>query len=112
MLDNENLNRFYGLSLDSLEAISVWKFCSRGSIRDMIASGNALSKDQVFVQSILSELCEGLAFLHNSDLQFHGRLRSSCCLVDERWKVKISQFGLRNMKNVKKQTTKGKFMEL
>ncbi|KAK6036122.1 hypothetical protein COOONC_26372 [Cooperia oncophora] len=35
-----------------------------------------------------------LCFIHRSALHLHGFLTSKCCLVDERWVVKISDFGL------------------
>jgi len=62
VLDHENLNRFYGLSMDASNMLSIWKFCSRGSIRDVL-NNNTLAKDAVFIQSILWELCEASSTL-------------------------------------------------
>jgi len=50
---------------------------------------------------------KGLQFLHNSLLQCHGNLRSSYCLIDERWQVKISYYGLRSLKKFKEIKTNG-----
>ena len=36
---------------------------------------------------------QGLEFLHGSPLHSHGKLRSSACLVDARWVLKISDYG-------------------
>ena len=36
-----------------------------------------------------------MCFLHQTVLVSHGRLRSSTCLVDNRWVVKVSSYGLR-----------------
>ncbi|KAL3086388.1 hypothetical protein niasHT_033506 [Heterodera trifolii] len=106
LFDHENLNRFLGLSLDGPNVLAVWNFCARGSLKDVIMSENAMVKDVVFIQSAINELCEGLYFLHSSPLQFHGRLKSSVCLINDRWQVKISYFGLRWLKNVQKIDTK------
>nr|AAG23825.1 guanylyl cyclase [Heterodera glycines] len=106
LFDHVNLNRFLGLSLDGPNLLAVWNFCARGSLKDVIMSGNAMVRDVVFIQSSIRELCEGLHFLHNSPLQFHGRLKSSACLINDRWQVKISYFGLRWLKNTQKIQTK------
>ena len=37
---------------------------------------------------------QGLSFLHHSDLSVHGRMRSSNCVVDSRFVVKLTDFGL------------------
>ncbi|WKX97314.1 hypothetical protein Q1695_013176 [Nippostrongylus brasiliensis] len=37
---------------------------------------------------------KGLEFLHRSPLQCHGFLTSENCLIDDRWQVKISEYGL------------------
>ena len=39
-----------------------------------------------------------MQFLHNSPLVSHGHLKSSSCLVDSRWQVKITSYGLRAFK--------------
>ncbi|KAH7730270.1 Protein GCY-4 [Aphelenchoides avenae] len=105
--DHDNVNRFLGLCLDSPELLSVWRFCSRGSIRDVISSGNStLNMDGFFVYSIIRDLAEGLCYLHQSFLTCHGNLKSSYCLIDERWQAKISYFGLRWLKQQDMQTAK------
>ncbi|KAL3121720.1 hypothetical protein niasHT_003511 [Heterodera trifolii] len=108
LFDHENVNRFLGLSLDGPNVLAVWNFCLRGSIRDVILSENAMVKDVVFIQSAIKEICEGIHFLHNSPLQFHGGLKSSACLINDRWQVKISYFGLRWLKSSQKNRAKGK----
>lgn len=39
-----------------------------------------------------------MTYLHDSALRSHGNLKSSKCLVDSRWVVKISDFGLHELK--------------
>lgn len=40
---------------------------------------------------------QGMAYLHNSDVSVHGKLRSCNCLIDGRFVLKISDFGLRTL---------------
>jgi serine/threonine protein kinase len=37
---------------------------------------------------------QGLTFIHESEIHFHGRLKSSNCLIDSRWVLKVTDFGL------------------
>lgn len=39
-----------------------------------------------------------MIYLHESPLKFHGFLCTSNCLIDSRWVVKISDFGLHAFK--------------
>ena len=35
-----------------------------------------------------------MAFLHSSDIKSHGNLKSSNCIVDNRWVLKITDYGI------------------
>jgi len=35
-----------------------------------------------------------MEYIHKSQLKFHGRLKSTNCLLDSRWVIKITDFGL------------------
>lgn len=38
-----------------------------------------------------------MAFLHSCEVGVHGKLRSSNCLIDGRFVLKLSNFGLRTL---------------
>lgn len=40
-------------------------------------------------------------YIHSSALKFHGNLTSGCCLIDSRWTLKISSFGLYDLKKIR-----------
>ncbi|KAK6758398.1 hypothetical protein RB195_015921 [Necator americanus] len=95
-IENDNLNRFIGLCQDAPQLMSIWKFCARGSLDDVITKGS-MTMDNFFIFSLLRDISNGLSYIHNSFLQYHGFLTSQCCLIDDRWQIKISNYGLRKI---------------
>lgn len=102
-LEHDNLNRFAGVSSDGGMTYSLWRFCSRGTLQDVILRGS-LPMDGVFIQSMLTDLITGLCFIHDSFIKRHGRLTSLVCVVDDRWQVKISYYGLTYLKELENRT--------
>ncbi|EFO98806.1 hypothetical protein CRE_30223, partial [Caenorhabditis remanei] len=90
-LEQGNLNKFIGLSIDSSWYISVTKLCSRGSLQDIISRGN-FSMDFFFMFCIIWDVAKGMDYLHKSFLRLHGNLRSATCLVNDSWQVKLAEF--------------------
>ena len=35
-----------------------------------------------------------MCYLHTTALHSHGRLKSGCCLIDNRWQLKITSYGM------------------
>ena len=48
----------------------------------------------IITNLLLYFVIQGMAYIHNSSLGSHGHLRSSCCVVDSRWQVKLTSIGL------------------
>lgn len=44
-------------------------------------------------------LSQGMAFLHNSIIGHHGSLKSSNCVVDSRFVLKITDYGLASFRS-------------
>ncbi|EPB79953.1 hypothetical protein ANCCEY_01019 [Ancylostoma ceylanicum] len=105
-IEHDNLNRFVGVCLDGPQPLSVWKYCRRGSLNDVIMQAN-VNMDAFFILSLLKDVAQGLLFIHNSYLSYHGNLTSKCCLVDDRWQVKVSDYGLQKMLFVEKRSLDG-----
>ncbi|CAI5451736.1 unnamed protein product [Caenorhabditis angaria] len=104
-LDNDNLNKFIGFVLDGPQLISLWRFCSRGSLANVIEK-SSMQMDNFFMFSLIRDITNGLSFIHNSFIGIHGHLTSRCCLIDDRWQIKVSDFGLNNMRSKKIETKK------
>jgi len=44
-----------------------------------------------------------MTYLHNSEIKSHGRLKSSNCVVDNRFVLKITDFGIHELRTSGKQ---------
>lgn len=72
------------------------EYCPKGSLKDVLEN-EAIQLDWNFRMSLIHDIVKGMAYLHNSDVQVHGKLRSCNCLIDGRFVLKISDFGLRSL---------------
>ncbi|XP_059481353.1 guanylate cyclase 32E-like isoform X2 [Neocloeon triangulifer] len=96
-LRHDNLNAFIGACTDPPHICIVTEYCARGSLKDIIENED-LKLDNMFVASLVGDIVRGMTFLHDSPVKSHGNLKSANCLVDSRWVLKISDFGLHELK--------------
>ncbi|XP_040886925.1 retinal guanylyl cyclase 2-like [Toxotes jaculatrix] len=89
---HENLNLYLGLFLDSGIFALVVEHCPRGSLSDLL-SDSSMRLDWMFKSSLLMDLIKGMKYLHLRGLS-HGRLKSTNCLVDGRFVLKVTDYGL------------------
>ena len=40
-------------------------------------------------------ILQGLRFIQNSAVRYHGNLKSRNCVIDSRWVLKLTDFGLK-----------------
>ncbi|XP_014262145.1 guanylate cyclase 32E [Cimex lectularius] len=97
-LRHDNLNAFIGACTDPPNICIVTEYCNRGSLKDIIENED-VKLDNMFIASLVGDILRGLIYLQDSTLRFHGNLKSSNCLVDSRWVVKLSDFGLKEFKS-------------
>jgi len=50
--------------------------------------------DNTFKLSFMTDVAKGMEYLHKSHIHSHGNLKSSNCLVDGRWTVRVSSVDL------------------
>ncbi|CAB3399460.1 unnamed protein product [Caenorhabditis bovis] len=92
IIENENLNKFYGISFNQQnEFIVMWVLCSRGSLEDILFN-DELKLGRNFQVSFAKDVVKGLSFLHASPILYHGLLCLQNCLVDSNWTVKLTNF--------------------
>ncbi|KAL7076112.1 hypothetical protein ACQ4LE_004192, partial [Meloidogyne hapla] len=94
---HDNINPFLGMAFnDKEEMFILWKFCSRGSVQDIIYNKN-MTLDEKFHAAFVRDITLGLEYLHLSKVGFHGLLSPSTCVIDRNWSVRLTDFGLATM---------------
>ncbi|GJQ81773.1 hypothetical protein Trydic_g318 [Trypoxylus dichotomus] len=94
---HENLIPFIGASVEHGNVAILTAYCARGSLEDVLMNED-LHLDNMFVASLVSDILKGLIYLHDSEIISHGNFRSSNCLIDSRWVLQITDFGLHEFK--------------
>jgi len=88
----------------------AWENCIHGSLSDVI-SLEGLHMDWDFKLALINDLVkvsrvehtvshyflQGMKFLHSSPIDYHGWLTSRSCVIDSRWILKVSDFGLQRI---------------
>ncbi|XP_053381094.1 atrial natriuretic peptide receptor 1-like [Mercenaria mercenaria] len=91
-----NLTRLIGICPDINNISIITEHCARGSLQEMLQS-DSIKLDWNFRISLINDIVEGMHYLHTSPLVVHGRLTSSNCVIDSRFVLKITGFGLKSI---------------
>ncbi|CAH1788809.1 unnamed protein product [Owenia fusiformis] len=92
-LSHNNIAKIIGVCVDGKDKCILTEYCAKGSLQDVLWNED-LKLDSTFKFSLMLDVIEGLRYLQNSFRKCHGNLKSSNCLVDTRFVVKLSDFGL------------------
>ncbi|XP_052799084.1 atrial natriuretic peptide receptor 1-like [Mya arenaria] len=92
-----NVTSFVGVCPEPEFICSVWEYCCKGSIQDVIENDD-IKLDTMFKLSIAVDVCQGLDYIHKSPIRHHGNLKSSNCVIDSRWVCKLTDFGIERLK--------------
>ncbi|CAJ0929082.1 unnamed protein product, partial [Mesorhabditis belari] len=91
---HDNINTFMGICFNEREEVLlVWKFCSRGSLQDIIYN-ESITLDAKFHGAFVRDIVGGLEYLHASPIGYHGSLTPWSCLIDRNWMVKLTDYGI------------------
>uniref|UniRef100_A0AAY4CS48 Guanylate cyclase n=1 Tax=Denticeps clupeoides TaxID=299321 RepID=A0AAY4CS48_9TELE len=93
-----HLTRFIGACIDPPNICIVTEYCPRGSLQDILEN-ESINLDWMFRYSLINDIVKGMNFLHNSYIGSHGSLKSSNCVVDSRFVLKITDYGLASFRS-------------
>ncbi|CAL8405941.1 unnamed protein product [Arctogadus glacialis] len=88
-----HLTRFIGACIDPPNICIITEYCPRGSLQDILEN-ESINLDWMFRYSLINDVVKGMNYLHNSYIGCHGNLKSSNCVVDSRFVLKITDYGL------------------
>nr|KAG5691755.1 hypothetical protein BaRGS_014755 [Batillaria attramentaria] len=92
-LHHDNLNTFVGAHVEPGNSYILWKYCAKGSLQDVLENEDIVL-DWMFKLSFALDIARGMEYLHKSTLKSHGNLKSTNCVVDSYWVVKVTDFGV------------------
>ncbi|KAI8490315.1 hypothetical protein Bbelb_320530 [Branchiostoma belcheri] len=96
-INNEHVNRFIGVCTERPNICYLFQYCTRGSVRDVLDNDN-IDVDDMFQISFIIDIAKGMEYIHQSIIKYHGKLKSTKCVLDQRWVVKITDYGLKEFK--------------
>lgn len=97
-LQHNHIVTFIGACLESAHGcFLVTEYCPKGSLQDILEN-DEIKLDWMFRYSLMHDIIKGMAYLHSSEMHVHGNLKSSNCVVDSRFVLKITDFGLHSVR--------------
>ncbi|EEB15295.1 Guanylate cyclase 32E precursor, putative [Pediculus humanus corporis] len=96
-IHHDHLVRFYGACITPSMIMFITEYCPKGSLQDILEN-EQFKLDWMFKFSLMQDIVRGMLYIHNSEIRSHGNLKSSNCLVDARFVLKISDFGLHSLR--------------
>ena len=60
--------------------------------------------------TLMQDIANGLIAIHQSSIGAHGMLSSENCLINDRWQVRISDFGLNMIRESQPMTKRSKLI--
>ncbi|RUS89032.1 hypothetical protein EGW08_003203, partial [Elysia chlorotica] len=92
-LNHTNISKVLGACLTPDFIALVTERCSKGTLQDLLGNAN-VTLDEQFKFSLCTDIINGLCYLHDSPVKYHGRLTSQACEIDNRFTVKLARYGL------------------
>ena len=96
-LHNDHLVRFIGACVEEPQPFLLNEYCPRGSLQDILEDED-MKLETDFQHSLIHDVVKGMAFIHASELRTHGNLKSSNCVVDSRFVLKLTDYGLHSLR--------------
>ncbi|GAU91487.1 hypothetical protein RvY_03727 [Ramazzottius varieornatus] len=98
-MTHDHVAAFRGACFDSEPPCLLFEYCPKGSLEDILEN-EEIQLDWMFRYSLMHDLVKGMAYIHSSELKTHGNLKSTNCVVDSRFVLKVTDYGPHCMRNI------------
>ncbi|OQV13912.1 Atrial natriuretic peptide receptor 1 [Hypsibius exemplaris] len=94
-INHPNLHRIIGVGLDNENycELMVGDVCTKGTL-DNVMENEMIKLDWSFKHSMIKDISDGMAYLHESVIVSHGFLTGFNCSIDSRFLVKVCSYGI------------------
>lgn len=92
MIEHTNLAKFMGACIEVPDMAVCTEYCPKGSLQDVLLNED-VPLNWGFRFSFAADIARGIRQLHNNGF-VHGHLTSNNCIVDDRWTLKVTDYGL------------------
>ncbi|KAJ8036200.1 Atrial natriuretic peptide receptor 1 [Holothuria leucospilota] len=96
-IQHDHVTKFVGCCCDAPNISIMTEYCPKGSLQDILEN-DSIELDEMFKFSLLYDLVKGMHYIHSSVIHSHGNLKSSNCVVDNRFVLKVTDFGLNSIR--------------
>ncbi|XP_055348283.1 atrial natriuretic peptide receptor 1-like isoform X2 [Paramacrobiotus metropolitanus] len=90
---HENIAIFIGCAFTPSCAYVVTEYFAKGSLDELLAHKKKWM-DMTLQMSLLFDIAEGLSFIHTTVFKCHGLLKSTNCMVTDRFGIRLTDFGI------------------
>ena len=97
-VSHDHLVQFVGACIEAPNICILTDFAPKGSLEEILEC-DTIQLDLTFQVSLIGDLVSGMHYLHNSSIGSHGHLKSTNCVVDSRFALKIADYGLPSMRS-------------
>lgn len=103
-MKDDNVCPFLGVTVNYPTIYVLFLHSPKGTLRRVLHAKET-KLDLAFRLSFVMDLSNGLNYIHSSALGKHGALNYDSCVVDDRWVVKITLYGLYSFFDAKRKQT-------
>ncbi|KAI1290380.1 Guanylate cyclase 32E [Halotydeus destructor] len=97
-IHHDNINPFIGACIEPNTVSIFTEYCAKGSLANILENED-IKLDLMFIASLCFDLINAMIFLHDTELRYHGNLKSSNCLITSRWVLRVTDFGVHQLRN-------------